>query len=85
MIVNRSKCPTLVTALNGGYRFKYNTIGEAQPAPEKNRYSHVADAHQYLCMAASGGTANAIARRVTRARELSHNQRRKTVTAQGWT
>jgi hypothetical protein len=85
MLINRARCPTLVTALNGGYRFKYNTIGEAQPAPEKNRFSHVADAHQYLCMGASGGTAVAIARKVTRARERAHMHRRNTPNAMGWT
>jgi hypothetical protein len=66
MLVNRALCPTLVAGLNGSYRFKYNQIGESQPVPEKNRWSHVCDAHQYLCMAASGGTANAIARKVMR-------------------
>jgi len=86
MLINRAKCPTLVTALNGGYRFKYNTIGEAQPAPEKNKYSHVADAHQYLCQGASGGTAAAIARRITRARAKESGQlRRPRVSSAGWT
>jgi hypothetical protein len=86
MLINRTLCPTLVTALNGGYRFKYNQIGEAQPIPEKNRWSHVADAHQYLCQGASGGTAVAIARKVTRQREREAGLgRRRQVTAAGWT
>ena len=33
MLINRVLCPKLVTAMNGGYRFKYNQIGEAQPVP----------------------------------------------------
>jgi hypothetical protein len=86
MLINRPKCPTLVTALNGGYRFVYNTIGESQPAPEKNKYSHVADAHQYLCMGASGGTAGAIARRIERQRAVANGGiRRARVSSAGWT
>ena len=85
MLVNRTRCPTLVTALNGGYRFRFNTIGEAPPTPEKNRWSHVADAHQYLAMGASGGTAVAIARRITRVRELEHRPRKAAPTPAGWT
>ena len=86
MLVNRTLAPVLVMALNGGYRFKYNQIGEAQPQPDKNRFSHIGDAHQYLCMGASGGTANAIARRITRQREREAGVRRKPQpSAQGWT
>lgn len=85
MLINRPKCPTLVAALNGGYRFKYNQIGESQPIPEKNKYSHVADGHQYLCQGASGNTATTIARRVVRARDLAHMQRKAPPSAAGWT
>jgi len=86
MLINRSKCPTLVGALNGGYRFLYNTIGESQPIPDKNRWSHIADAHQYLCQGASGNTATTIARRVTRQREMAtQTHRRPAPSAGGWT
>jgi hypothetical protein len=86
MLINRSKCPTLVTGFNGAYRFKYNQQGESQPAPDKNKYSHVHDAMQYLAMAASGGTAAAIARRITRARAQESGQlRRPRVSSAGWT
>jgi hypothetical protein len=84
MLINRRRCPTLVTGLNGGYRFKYNQIGESQPEPEKNRFSHVCDAHQYLCMGASGGTASAIARKITRERAMVGRTRQR-VNAAGWT
>ena len=85
MLVNRPLCPTLVGALNGNYRFVFNQIGESQPIPEKNKWSHVADAHQYLCQAASGGTAVAIARRVIRARDLAHMYRKPAPSSAGWT
>jgi hypothetical protein len=86
MLVNRILCPKLTVALNGAYRFKYNQIGEAQPVPEKNQWSHVADAHQYLCMGASGGTAAAVARKITRARTMEGRVRRDIrPSAAGWT
>ena len=89
MLVNRTLCPKLVGALNGGYRFLYNQIGESQPIPHKNDFSHVADAHQYLCLGASGGTANAIARKITRTKEREHRMatgaRRREPSPAGWT
>jgi hypothetical protein len=86
MLINRTLCPTLAVGLNGAYRFKFNQQGESQPIPDKNKYSHVCDAHQYLCMGASGGTAAAIARRITRARVQEGRAGRKApASAQGWT
>jgi hypothetical protein len=85
MLINRVQCPTLVVALNGSYRFKYNQIGEAQPIPEKNKWSHVADAHQYLCMGASGGMATTIARKIIRARSTAERVKRAQPSAAGWT
>jgi hypothetical protein len=85
-LIDRKRCPTLVAGLNGQYRFKFNQIGEAQPVPEKNRWSHVCDAHQYLCMGASGGTANAIARRLVRQASMAtYAGKRQTPSAKGWT
>jgi hypothetical protein len=84
-LINKRKCPVLVTGLNGSYRFKFNQIGEAQPAPEKNRWSHVCDAHQYLCMGASGGTANQIARRIQRSEMNRLGRVRAVPSAAGWT
>jgi len=87
MLINKKLCPTLVAGLNGSYRFKFNQIGEAQPIPEKNRWSHVCDAHQYLCQGASGGTAVQIARKVMRISSMATmaGQRRPAPSARGWT
>jgi hypothetical protein len=55
---------TLRQAYNGGYRFrKLRIVGTDRydPLPEKNRYSHVADADQYLSMM-DGGYAKATGR-----------------------
>lgn len=48
-------CHLLVSAMQGGYRYKklrvVGSLDEAyDPKPEKNTYSHVADALQYACL-----------------------------------
>lgn len=48
-------CTTLVQALRGKYRYKIKTNGERDDKPEKNSFSHIADAHQYACLHADGG------------------------------
>jgi hypothetical protein len=47
-------CRHLINALRGGYRYKIKTNGQTDDKPEKNEYSHVADAHQYACLHADG-------------------------------
>ena len=42
-------CKNLIRALGGGYRYAVDRKGKTAPAPEKNDYSHPADAFQYLC------------------------------------
>jgi len=49
-----SKCKDLINALRGGYRYKIKTNGEVDDKPEKNKYSHIADAFQYACLHADG-------------------------------
>lgn len=45
-------CPRLVSALEGGYCYKQLPGGRGYSAePEKNRYSHIAEALQYGCTA----------------------------------
>jgi hypothetical protein len=90
MLIDRGRCPTLVAGLNGSYRFKYNQILESSPVPEKNRWSHVCDAHQYLCQGASGGTATQVARKVMRMRSMADASvagqlRGRRPTPAGWT
>lgn len=48
-------CTDLIRAMRGGYRYKLKKTGEMENTPEKNSYSHVADAHQYACLHAEGG------------------------------
>lgn len=47
-------CKNLINALRGGYRYKIKTTGDVDDKPEKNKYSHVADAFQYACLHADG-------------------------------
>lgn len=43
-------CKKLIKALSGGYRYKVRSNGETEDKPEKNFYSHIAEAHQYACL-----------------------------------
>jgi hypothetical protein len=64
-IIDRDRCPVLVRALGGGYRYAKNRMGLRKLAPDKNEFSHVADALQYLCLAAHGGMNSMITKRLT--------------------
>jgi hypothetical protein len=41
--------------MGGGYRFAKTRSGARKPSPDKNEFSHIADALQYACLAAHGG------------------------------
>lgn len=51
LIIDRAACPVLTRALLGGWRYKLDKNEQltADPAPEKNQYSHPGDAFGYLC------------------------------------
>ena len=49
------RCTELIQALRGRYRYRVNTKGERDERPEKNEWSHVADALQYACLHHDGG------------------------------
>ena len=65
-IIDRDRCPVLVRALGGGYRYAKTRTGLRKLVPDKNEYSHVMDALQYLCLAAHGGMAATFAVRLGR-------------------
>ena len=54
LIIDGSRCPTLVRALDGGYRFAITRQGNKEAKPDKNEFSHIADALQYACLACGG-------------------------------
>jgi hypothetical protein len=48
--IDAAKCPVLVRALKGGWRYKLDTSEEVKGnEPEKNSYSHPGDGFGYLC------------------------------------
>lgn len=59
-------CKKIITALRGGYRYKMKTSGETEDKPDKNYYSHIADAHQYACLHVNGVFGGASLRGKTR-------------------
>lgn len=81
MVFDKSRCPTLVNGMNGMYRYSKTTLDISKPLPDKNRFSHPADAHQYGVLGTKGNTARQIARLVAGRRPRA----RAPVTAQGWT
>ena len=82
MLIDEERCPTLVRALSGGYRYARTKAGQLKPLPEKNEYSHIADALQYACLAAHGGMTNMIAARLTTPRTRDPARR---FSAMAWT
>jgi hypothetical protein len=54
------ECKNLINALRGGYRYKVKSSGDVDDKPEKNKYSHIADAFQYACLHADGNLTGAV-------------------------
>jgi hypothetical protein len=55
MVIDADRCPTIVRALGGGYRYEATKAGVLKAIPKKDEYSHVIDALQYACLVARGG------------------------------
>lgn len=63
MLIDRQRCPTLIRALAGGYRYAKTRNGVRRTVPDKNEYSHIIDALQYACVTAHAGMTDMIANR----------------------
>jgi hypothetical protein len=81
IILNREKCPVLIRACAGAYRFKKKTDGNLRDIPEKDEFSHVSDALQYICLVAHGGLHVEIAKRMS-GRKFGGGPK---VSSTGWT
>lgn len=81
IVIDRQRCPELIRALSGGYRYGKTRGGVRKVTPEKNKYSHIADAFQYACVAAHGGMTDMIASRLRGRRSPTGPK----VTASAWT
>lgn len=81
-LIDGKRCPELVRALNGGYRFGFTRSGQRKPKPDKDEYSHIADALQYACLAAHGGMVGYIGNRLGGRMRM---RERPKVSVAGWT
>ena len=83
-MINKRKCPMLMRAMSGGYRFKKSPAGGLKAIPEKQDpegFSHVADCLQYVALVVHGGMVGEIARRL-RPRSNAH---RVKISPKAWT
>jgi hypothetical protein len=84
LLINKQKCPMLMRAMGGGYRFKKSPSGGLKPIPEKQDaegFSHVADCLQYVALVVHGGMVGEIARRL----QVRSQKRRAGVSSKAWT
>lgn len=81
-LVDRQRCPTIVRALSGGYRYDKTRSGQRKPAPAKNQWSHIMDALQYVALVAHGGMAGVITQRLRTGGRRSSVPK---IRAGGWT
>lgn len=81
ILFDRKRCPTIIRAMSGGYRFGKMKDGRRKPAPEKNEFSHIADALQYAALAAHGGMGEMVAKHLLR----KPKPNRPRITPAAWT
>jgi len=80
IIFDRSRCPKLIQACNGMYRYSKTSLDVSKPKPDKNEWAHVSDALQYGVLATGGATYAAIARKLYPKRRAS-----APITSAAWT
>ncbi len=82
LVIDRERCPTLIRALSGGYKYARMKNGMRKPTPDKNEYSHIADALQYACVTAHGGMGEMLATKLMGGRQRTPRQK---VGSSAWT
>jgi hypothetical protein len=83
IIIDGSRCPVLVRAMQGAYMFAKTRAGETKPLPEKKHpWSDVADALQYICLCFNAGLQTLYTRKIMSSRKT---RAPKQVSSQGWT
>ncbi len=85
ILINGARCPILVAALDGGYRFSRTKAGVRKPRPDKNEFSHVADALQYACLASGGQMHRVISGRVLGRGARRANKDARRISSLAWT
>lgn len=81
ILFDRHRCPNTIRAMSGGYRYAKSKDGRRKPQPDKNEWSHIADALQYACLAAHGGMGEMVARHLYRKKTPSQPK----FSARAWT
>jgi|SRR5215470_557223 len=81
IIFSRRGCPKLVQGMAGHYRYSKTQLDVSKPLPDKNPWSHVADALQYACLGTQGNTRKVVTRKLT----PRYRSMRPPITAAGWT
>lgn len=65
LMIDKERCPKLILAMNGNYRYLKTRAGQLKPSPDKSHpWSDLADALQYLCLVAHGGYTDYVANRL---------------------
>ena len=89
LVFDRSRCPTLVRAMGGGYRYSKTSTGVRKPTPDKKGpYSHPVDALQYVCLAVNTGSpmhGSLLTGRILPQLSRGNGSKGPKVTAAGWT
>lgn len=81
ILIDGPRCPTLVRAFGGGYRYAKTKAGQRKPLPDKNWASHIMDALQYVCLIAHGGMGEMVARHIGRRKKAAKPK----MSAAAWT
>jgi hypothetical protein len=85
-LVDASRCPTIVRALNGGYRYKRMKSGQRAAKPDKSDdASHPMDALQYAALCCAGDQYKGILGRIMYRGQRTEARRGRKPTALGWT
>jgi hypothetical protein len=83
LIIDGTRCPETVRAMQGSYKYGKTKEGNSKPLPDKTHpYSDLADDLQYVCLALNSGLANWIAKRIA---PRQKRERPPAMSAAGWT
>lgn len=84
IVIDGSRCPILVRALNGQYRYAKTKLGVTKPLPEKKHpWSDIVDALQYVCLTYNAGMVMHIMRKLRPRAQVGKAESR--VSSAGWT
>lgn len=84
LIIDGGRCPNLVRAMQGGYRYAKTRDGQTKPLPEKKHpWSDIADCLEYVCLVFNSGLYGYMARKIIRSAQP--RALKEPPAAAGWT